>query len=205
MRRFVLCVFAALSLVPAGSAAAAGGNYVFAGGTPREQAQVTGALNASAFDWSLVPAQITIRIAPGLPSEATPGTIWLDANLLDAGMFSWGTVQHEYAHEVDFFLLDNAKRQLLETMLGGKDWCYSVLGLQHSQYGCERFASTLAWAYWPNAANTMRPTAPTDESAAMDPAKFRALLTTLIGAPNTVLPTVTAFAPATQKKKTSHP
>src|SRR5439155_15995565 len=136
----------------------------------------------------------------GVPTEATPGNIWLDANLLDAGVFSWGTIQHEYAHEVDFFLLDDAKRQLLLGTLGGKDWCYSVLGLAHAQYGCERFASTLAWAYWPSSVNSMKPTSAADESAAMAPSKFRALLAALIGAPNTVQPAVTAYAPKRQHR-----
>jgi hypothetical protein len=105
-------------------------------------------------------------------------------------------VQHEYAHQVDFFLLDDAKRALLLDRLGGADWCYSAPGLAHSAYGCERFASTLAWAYWPNAANTMRPASPRDESAAMAPASFRALLASLIGAPTTLaVPNVTAHAP----------
>ncbi|SRR5258708_17430353 len=135
-----------------------------------------------------------------MATEATTGHIWLDAGLLDAGMFSWGTVQHEYAHEVDFFLLDSAKRQLLQTLIGGKDWCYGVSGLAHSDYGCERFASTLAWAYWPSASNTMKPASSKDESAAMDPAKFRELLTSVIGAPNTVFSSsVIAHAPPKAK------
>jgi hypothetical protein len=195
LRNTLVSLIAAVVLLPTASAAAAGGNYVFAGGTAKEQAQVTGALNASAFDWSLVPAQITVHIGRGMTTEATAGHIWLDANLLDAGTFSWGTVQHEYAHEVDFFLLDSAKRQLLQALIGGSDWCYGVSGLAHAQYGCERFASTLAWAYWPSAANTMKPASTKDESAAMDPAKFRELLRSLIGAPNTVTSSVTAFAP----------
>jgi hypothetical protein len=195
LRNTLISLIAAVVLLPTASAAAAGGNYVFAGGTAKEQAQVTGALNASAFDWSLVPAQITVHIGRGMTTEATAGHIWLDANLLDAGTFSWGTVQHEYAHEVDFFLLDEAKRQLLQTLIGGSDWCYGVSGLAHAAYGCERFASTLAWAYWPSAANTMKPSSSADESAAMDPAKFRQLLSSLIGAPNTVSSSVTAFAP----------
>jgi hypothetical protein len=196
MRRFALVLLAVCSLAPGGTAAGAGGNYAFAGGTAREQAQVTSALDASAFDWNLVPARITIHIAPGGPSEATPGDVWLDASLLDAGVFSWGTVQHEYAHQVDFFLLDDAKRTYLQTQLGGRDWCYSVSGLVHADHGCERFASTLVWAYWQNAANTMQPRSSQDESAAMAPAAFRALLTSLIGAP-AVAPakTVTAYAP----------
>ena len=93
----------------ASPALAAGGNYVH-GGTAKQQGQVKAALNASAFDWSLVPQQIVVHIAPGIPSEATFGNIWLDSNLLDSGIFAWGVVQHEYAHQVDFFLLDDAKR-----------------------------------------------------------------------------------------------
>jgi hypothetical protein len=206
LRNTILSLIAAFVLLPTASAAAAGGNYVFAGGTAKEQAQVTGALKASAFDWSLVPEQITVHIGPGLPTEATPGHIWLDSNLLDAGSFSWGTVQHEYAHQVDFFLLDGAKRQLLRSLIGGKDWCYGILGLPHVAYGCERFASTLAWAYWPSSSNSMKPASPADESASMDPAKFRDLLTSLIGAPNTIAPAaVTAFAPPSAKAHAPKP
>ena len=147
---------------------------------------------ATAFQSTVVGSMIC---APGLQSEAAAGNIWLDANLLNAGRFSWGIVQHEYAHQVDFFLLDDAKRALLETALGGADWCYGVLGLAHAQYGCERFASTLAWAYWPSPDNAMKPVSAADESAAMVATKFRALLAVLIGAPNTVPSSVTAYAP----------
>ena len=196
LRPLVLSLVAACALAAAGPAGASGGDYVFAGGTAKQQATVKQGLNASAFDWSLVPRQIVIHIAPGIDAEATTGEIWLDSALLDSGIFSWGVVQHEYAHQVDFFLLDEAKRRLLGASLGSTDWCYGVPGLQHAQYGCERFASTLAWAYWPNAQNSMKPTSAKDEAAAMDPTRFRQLLGILIGAP-TVVPTVkvTAFAP----------
>jgi hypothetical protein len=184
LRLAILGAFFAL-LLPS-LAHAAGGSYVFDGGTPSEQAQVKAALDASSFDWSLVPATITIHITPAQNSEATRGNIWLDPRLLDSGRFAWGTVQHEYAHQVDYFLLDGAKRAELQSILGGDDWCYSVPGLAHVQHGCERFASTLAWSYWPVAANSMRPTSATDESGAMQPAQFRALLSELIGAPRTL-------------------
>ncbi len=186
-------------LAVAGQAHAAGGNYTIVGGAATEQEQVQEALAASAFDWSLVPAQITIYIAPGLTSEATPGNIWLDANLLDSGRFSWGVVQHEYAHQVDFFLLDADKRALLQRLLGAKDWCYGVSGLPHSAYGCERFASTLAWAYWPSPDNSMQPTSKADEAAAMPPPQFRALLSQLIGAPATPRSGTVGFAPAAKR------
>jgi len=203
-RRFLVSVvFLLATLVGAGTASAAGGNYVFAGGTQAEQAQVRNALNASTFNWSLVPAQITIHIARGIPvSEASPGQIWLDANLLDSGSFSWGVVQHEYAHEVDYFLLDDAKRASLEQPLGGRSWFYDTPGLPHAAYGCERFASTLAWTYWQSADNVMRPQSPADESAAMAPAKFRALLAQVLALPQaaTAAPIEVAHAPALPKR-----
>jgi hypothetical protein len=204
LRPLILLLSAAWILGTASPAAAAGGNYVFAGGTAKQQGQVKAALNATAFDWNLVPAQITIHIAPGIDSEATVGNIWLDAGLLNAGIFSWGVVQHEYAHQVDFFLLDDAKRQLLNAVLGGSDWCYGLPGLSHEKYGCERFASTLAWAYWPNADNSMKPVNAKDESAAMEPARFRQLLGIMIGAP-TVVPTTKVTAHAPKRKQPVKP
>jgi hypothetical protein len=135
---------------------ATGGRYAFAGGTPRQQAEVVRALEASSFDWRVIPAHITIHIQRGVLSQATPGEIWLDADLLDAGKFAWGVVQHEYAHQVDFFLLTPRARAELLHELGGTAWCAQTSG-PRDQLGCERFASALAWAYWPSAENCMRP------------------------------------------------
>jgi len=172
------------AFVFAGAAHAAGGNYVFDGGSSGEQAQVRAALNASAFPWDIVPQQITIHIVPSIPtSEAVRGQIWLDANLLDAGEYAWGVVQHEYAHQVDYLLLDPARRAILSQQLGGAAYDYSVPGLAHSAYTCERFASTLAWSYWPSQANVMKPQSKIDESAALPPAKFRALIAQLLNDP----------------------
>jgi hypothetical protein len=175
---------AILSLVvPVPGNARPAGGYLFDGGSKSERETVTAALNASTFDWSRVPGPITIHIVRGGPSRAIPHEIWLDADLLDAGEFSWGTVQHEYAHQVDFLLLDDEQRATLLHELGGRDWCYGVPGLRHEQYGCERFASTLAWSFWPSPNNSLRPAGPQDESAAMAPAKFRKLVATLTGLP----------------------
>ena len=178
LRNAVILAHAALALT--GTAHAAGGNYVFEGATPAQQTQVRSALNASRFDWNVVPAQVTIHVAPGIGSYSTPGRIYLDANLLAAGRFAWATVQDEYAHQVDFFLFDAAKRDRLNRELGGKDWCYGVQGLAHSDYGCERFSSTLVWSYWQSKDNAYKPKSKNDESAAMAPAKFRALLGQLL-------------------------
>jgi hypothetical protein len=195
--RILLCGLA-LALVAPSAALAVGGNYSFDGGTAHQRGQVKAALDVSAFDWSLVPARVVIHIHPGFESKAMRGEIWLDADVLDTGRFGWGVVQHEYAHQVDFFLLDDAKRQALGTALGGSAW-WAAAGtglspdgsLAHAQLSAERFASTLAWVYWPSSGNSMKPQSRTDESAAMAPTAFRAELAGLIGASFTPVRTLT--------------
>jgi hypothetical protein len=49
-----------------------------------------------------VPQTIEILIGKGYPSEAWRGHLFVDADLLDAGRFAWGLVQHEYGHQVDY-------------------------------------------------------------------------------------------------------
>ena len=176
-------LLALVALAAPGLARAAGGSYVFDGGSPAEQAQVRAAIDASSFDWSLVPQTITIHIQPGVSSEATVGNIWLDSNLVDAGRFAWGVVQHEYAHQVDFFLLDDAKRQELQAALGGSSWWQSAAGQAHGDLASERFASTLAWSFWQSKDNVMAPDSTGGESGAVGPARFRALLAQVLGQP----------------------
>lgn len=183
MRRqcFRLLLALAAALAFAGPAHAIGGNYQIVGGTPIEHAQVHGALAASRFDWSVVPGRVTIRIAGGVDSHALPGTIWLDSDLLRAGIFSWAIVQDEYAHQVDLLLFDEGTRARLNAQLGGKAWCHSSRpGLRHSDYGCERFASTLVWSFWPSRQNAYRPRSAGDESGAMPPHRFRALVQSVL-------------------------
>jgi hypothetical protein len=187
-----VATLALVALVPAQSAFARSASYVFAGGTQAQRAQVTRALEASSFDWSVIPARVTVHIAPGLDSEATPGEVWLDSELLDSSRFSWGVVQHEFAHQVDFLLLTGAQRTQLAGLLHASVWCSDELpGLPHAAYGCERFASTLAWSYWQSSDNVMRPHSATDESSALAPAAFRATLKRMLG-PN--------FAPRPTKR-----
>jgi hypothetical protein len=171
-----------VGLAITGTAEAAGGRYVFDGGDSYQRSQVRAALNASAFDWSLVRQQITIHIGDVGGSRAAPGHIWLDGSLLDAGRFSWAVVQDEYSHQVDYFVFTPEIRSRMLRELGGKDWCYGVQGLRHSDYGCERFSSVMAWAYWPSKDNAYKPRSARDESAAIAPARFRALMTELVGA-----------------------
>jgi hypothetical protein len=185
---------AAATLAIAPAAFAAGGNYVLDGGSPAEQAQVTAALNASSFPWGIVPGPVAVHIQRGVDSSAAPGQIWLDANLLDAGRFSWGVVQHEYAHQVDFALLDTASRAQLHTLLGGTAWSGPE---GHSSLDCERFADLVSWSYWGSADNVMKPLSATDEGGQVSPAVFRAALAAILpGLPTTPLVQVAAVKAA---------
>jgi hypothetical protein len=180
MRRFLVLAAVLGTLVAPGSAWARGGDYAVRGATAAEQAQIRAALEASSFDWGLVGARITIHVRAGIVSHSTRGHIWLDSRLLRAGRFAWATIQDEYAHQLDFFRFDEQTRRRLTAELGAKDWCYTVDGLAHSDYGCERFASTLVWTYWRSPQNAYRPTSSRDEAAAMPPARFRAMLAELL-------------------------
>ncbi len=171
----VLLAVAALGVAPA--ALASGGRYVFDGGSRAERAQVTAALGASAFPWDVVPGLVVVHIAAGVPSRALPNEIWLDANLLDAGRFSWGVVQHEYGHEVDFALLTDATRAKLHELLHGSAW-WGPEG--HSVLDCERFADLVSWAYWTSSDNVMRPQSAQDEGGQVSPAAFRVALAALV-------------------------
>jgi hypothetical protein len=185
MLRRLATVLALAFVIPA-SAQAAGGDYTFQGASAGERSTVRAALNASSFDWGVVPKQITVHVGSYGVSHSTPGNVWLDRGLLASGRFSWATVMDEYAHQVDFFVLDPARRSLLQERLGASAWCYEVSGLAHSAHGCERFSSMVAWAYWPSKDNSYRPASPTDESAAMPAAEFRTLLSVIVGIPTPV-------------------
>jgi hypothetical protein len=204
MRRTLVVLLVGLTCLGASAAGAgaAGARVDIVGGTPRQQATVQAALDASSFDWSVLPRTITVHIGNVGESYSTYGDVYLDASLLNAGRWAWGVVQHELGHQVDFFLFDDAKRATMLKLLGGTDWCYGVQGLKHSDYGCERFASELAWAYWQSPDNSMRPTQPGDEAGFMPAAEFRATLAQLLGRPSLAqAPSqAKAFAPATAKK-----
>ena len=172
-----------LALVLPGSALAGGGNYGFDGARPAERATVRAALNASSFDWGIVPQRVTIHVGAYGVSHATPGHIWLDRGLIAAGRFAWATVMDEYAHQVDFLVLDAPQRVLLQERLSASAWCYETSGLAHGANGCERFASMITWAYWPSKHNSYSPASSSDESASMPAAEFRQLFAVLVSAP----------------------
>jgi len=159
LRTTLAALFAALCL--AGGAQAAGGNFVFVGGSDEAREQVQSALEASRFDWDVVPEQVTIQISRCGCGGARPGVIVLDEDILVSSPFgpryAWGIVQHEYAHQVDFLLFGRSERRAIRRVLGGADWCYERPGLGHDDHGCERFATMSAWSYWRSPDNVQRP------------------------------------------------
>jgi hypothetical protein len=179
----------AVTLLLPGTVLAGGGNYGFEGATTAERATVREALNASSFDWGVVPQRVTIHVGSFGVSHSTPQHIFLDRRLLATGRFAWGTVMDEYAHQVDFLVLDAPHREVLQQHLRASAWCYELDGLAHGANGCERFASMVAWAYWPSKQNSYSPRSGADESAAMPAAEFRRLLSTLVG-PSALGPTI---------------
>ncbi len=176
-----------LYLFSATGAGAYGGHYVFVGGTPAQRAVVVAALDASRFDWSLVQETVTIVLGPGLTTSALPETISIDSDLLDAGRFAWGPIQHEYAHVVDYSLLDPGMRAYLGQRLGGASWWQEPgTPLPHGQLASERFATEVAWSYWPSPSNSLKPSSAKDEGGSIAPRKFRLLLARLIHAPDLI-------------------
>ena len=184
--------FAAAALAIAPAALAAGGSYSFDGGSKAQQGQVVAALDASSFPWGIVPGTVVVHIQPGVASSAAPGQIWLDADLLDSGQFSWGVVQHEYAHQVDFALLNDATRAQLHTLLQGAAWTGPE---GHASLDCERFADLVSWSYWTSSQNVMKPLSTVDEGGQATPAVFRAALAA-------ILPGLPSAAPVTQAAAT---
>lgn len=179
---FLALALGALLAVP-GRADAAGGTYVFDGGDRKARAQVRAALDASAFPWDVVPVPVTIHIGRRVRPHATPGDIWLDPRLLAAGRFSWGIVQHEYAHQVAFFLFGKKERARLARFFGARAWCYERAELHHDGQACERFASALAWAYWPSPHNVARPHGRTHGLSSAASPRVRRLAADLLGPP----------------------
>jgi len=167
-----------LAVVQSEATAAARGGYSFDGGTPRERATVLSALRASAFDWSVVSGHVTVHIKAG-GCNAAKGQIWLDPAMLASGRDAWGVVQHEFAHQVDFFLFDTRTRRELTGLLGAKGWWPGDRRFSHDEYGAERFASTLAWAYWPSRYNSLFSHAHA-EATAMPVLRFRRMMGALI-------------------------
>ena len=186
MRRAAASILLLLvAAIASGRADAARAAYFIEGGTSADRAQVASALDASSFDWSVLAGRVSVHLVRGVDSYSQPGHVWLNTSLLRAGSFSWAIVQDEFAHQIDFLLFDDGTRQTLRAALGAKAWCHTDSpGLRHRDYGCERFASTLVWAFWPSKHNAYRPTSSSDESAAMPPQQFRTLVTGLLGIGN---------------------
>jgi hypothetical protein len=149
------------------------------GGSEIARAHVAAALQASTFDWSLVGEPITAEVRDCGCAGARPGVVVLDETVLESlpygRAYTWGIVQHEFAHQVWWFALDDEQRSELREVLGGSDLCYEQPGLPHDAHACERFASTLAWAYWPVAGNPMQ------AEKVMAARQFRRLMGRMLG------------------------
>jgi hypothetical protein len=168
------------AFVLAGEAEAVGGHYVFAGGSDAARAAVSSALEASRFDWDLVEQEITIRITDCGCAGASPGEIILDEEVLTDPRFgpkyAWGIVQHEYAHQVDFFLLDARRPPPCPGMARRLRLVLRRPDVDHDDHACERFASSLAWAYWPRPRRNIMVV-----HTAVTAAEFREMLPQILG------------------------
>jgi len=71
LHRVAVLVTAAFLAFPAATSGAVGG-YAFAGGTKQERETVVAALEASSFNWTLLPGPIAIHIVRGEPSRSLP-------------------------------------------------------------------------------------------------------------------------------------
>ena len=118
-------------------------------------------------------APIVIHIGRGDGPHAAAGEIWLDASLLDSGRFSWGVIQHEYAHQVDFALLTDPMRARLEALLGGSSWWSG----SHDSLACERFADASPGPTGRRPTTSCAPSAPRGRAVPRDarPAASRGL------------------------------
>jgi hypothetical protein len=127
-RRSILLLLVLAAFAP-GEAGAAGGRYVFDGGSEAARAQVRAAPEASSFDWDVVPGTVVVRIRECGCAGARPGLVLLDERLLARAPYgvgyTWGIVQHEFAHQVWDLALDEGARALVADRLGalsGRSW-----------------------------------------------------------------------------------
>jgi hypothetical protein len=68
------------------------------------------------------------------------------------------------------------ERRLVRQWLGGSDWCYEDPDVDHDDHACERFASSLAWAYWARPRRNIMAV-----HTAVTAAEFREVLPRLLG------------------------
>jgi hypothetical protein len=143
-----------------GRATAADVTLEFSGGSDAARAEVVAALDASAFDWSVIGRPVSVQILDCGCAGSRPGVVVLDEEMLSSSpygrAYTWGIVQHEFAHQVWWYALDDGRRSELRQVLGGAELCYEQLGVPHDAHACELFASTLGWAYWPVPGNPMQ-------------------------------------------------
>jgi hypothetical protein len=193
-RRHLLLLAALVALALPGTAGATDLALELSGGSEAARAEVIAALDASAFDWSLIGQPVTVQILDCGCAGSRAGVVVLDETLLASSpygdAYTWGIVQHEFAHQVWWYALDDERRSELQALLGGADLCYEEPGLAHDDHACELFASTLGWAYWRVAGNPMQ------AEKVMGARRFRRLLSRMLGlSPRSSLTRVAARRP----------
>ena len=75
-----------------------------------------------------------------------------------------------------FLPFDARDRRRVRQWLAGSDWCYEDPEVNHDDHACERFASSLAWAYWPRPRHNIMAV-----HTAVTAAEFREMLPRLLG------------------------
>ena len=182
--RLVLAATLLALVLPGSAVATSAGAYVaFDGGSVRERAQVRAALQTSSFDWAVVQQQTTVHIGTYGTSYSTPGHVWLDARPAPHGQASRGRPSWTSSPTRSTSSCSTSRAARSSGEASGPRPGATSSPSRPLALGRERFASMVAWAYWPSKENAYRPRSRTDETAAMPAPAFRALLADLIGAP----------------------
>ena len=166
----------------------------------RQQATVRAALEVSSFDWSVLPARSSStsrRSAAPTPRPATSTSTARCSTPAASRGASSSTSSH--TRSTSSSSTTRSARRSTQRSAAATGATASP-GLAHSAYGCERFASELAWAYWPSADNSMSPAATHGESGGdAGGAVPQRCSPRLLGVPTLATPIDTkAFAPATK-------
>jgi hypothetical protein len=172
--RILVPLFLALAVLASAPVAfARGGNYFFEGGTAaqRARAQVEKALSVSSFDWSVVRSQVTIHIGRNLDSHATPGNVWLDSRFRTLLM---GRRPARVRPPGGLPLADPGEPARAPAAARCEGLVLGHLRVRALGLRLRALRFHLAWAYWQNADNCMKPASKSDEAGGMTPAAFRA-------------------------------
>ena len=159
-RRYLILVAALFALLLPADAKASGGSYTFSGGSEAARTEVRNALDASAFDWSLVPQTISIQIVDcgcaGPVRGSSSSTRRCSSRRRTAAPIPGASSSTSTPTRSGGSLWTMSSGRFSRTGWAAPTFRYERPGLSHDDHACERFASTLAWACWPVAGNPMQ-------------------------------------------------